>query len=109
MTANGALAEAQILWEIRQALRRGSLFVPHRLSYRDKQVLFDTTGTTVRAPGSQRPQPEVLEQLFATMEVGLEHLDEAVWFEHLKIDGTKIHQHPLAPQEAPAALHSSHW
>ena len=98
--------EAQMLWEIRQALRRGSLYVPHSLSYREKQVLFDTTGTTVRAPGSQRVLPEVLEQLFANLEVGLEHLDEAVWFEHIKIDGTKIHQHPLAPQEAPAELES---
>jgi TnpA family transposase len=99
-------AEAQILWEIRQALRRGSLYVPHSLSYRDKQVLFDTTGTSVRAPGSQRRLPEVLEQLFANLEVGFEHLDEAVWFEHLKIDGTKIHQHSLAPQHAPAELES---
>jgi TnpA family transposase len=99
-------AEAQILWEIRQALRRGSLFVPHSLSYRDKQILFDATGTTVRAPGSQRLLPEVLEQLFANLEVGFEHLDEAVWFEHLKIDGTKIHQHPLAPQETPPELES---
>lgn len=99
-------AEAQILWEIRQALRRGSLYVPHSLSYRDKQVLFDTTGTTVRAPGSQRPLPEVLEQLFANLAVGLEHLEEAVWFEHLTIDGTKIHQHPLAPQQAPEELES---
>ena len=97
-------AEAQLLWEIRQALRRGSLFVPHSLSYRDKQILFDTTGTTVRAPGSSRSLLDLLEQLFANLEVGLEHLDEAVWFEHLKIDGTKIHQHPLAPQEAPFDL-----
>ncbi len=99
-------AEAQILWEIRQALRRGSLYVPHSLSYREKQVLFDTAGTTVRSPGSQRLLPEVLEQLFANLQVGLEHLDEAVWFEHLKIDGTKIHAHPLAPQEAPEELES---
>jgi TnpA family transposase len=99
-------AEAQLLWEIRQALRRGSLYVPHSLSYRDKQTLFDTKGTTVRAPGSGRALPEVLEQLFANLKVGLEHLDEAVWFEHLKIDGTKIHQHPLAPQEAPEELDS---
>ena len=99
-------AEAQLLWEIRQALRRGSLYVPHSLSYRDKRILFDTTGTTVRAPGSQQALPEVLEQLFANLEVGLEHLDEAVWFEHVKIDGTKIHQHPLAPQEALPELES---
>ena len=94
-------AEAQLLWEIRQGLRRGSLYVPHSLSYRDKQVLFDTKGTTVRAPGSVRPLPELLDQLFASIEVGLEHLEEAVWFEHLKIEGTKIHQHPLASQGFP--------
>ncbi|HEY6465828.1 MAG TPA: hypothetical protein VIY69_07545 [Candidatus Acidoferrales bacterium] len=99
-------AEAQMLWEIGQALRRGSLYVPHSLSYREKQVLFDTSGTTVRAPGSQRALPEVFEQLFANLEVGLEHFDGAVWFEHVKIDGTKIHQHPLASQEAPAELES---
>jgi hypothetical protein len=44
--------------------------------------------------------------LFANLEVGLEHLDEAVWFEHLKSDGTKIHQHPLAPQEVTEELES---
>jgi TnpA family transposase len=100
-------AEVQILWEIRQGLRRGSLFVPHSLSYRDKEILFDTTGTTVRAPGCQRPLPELLDQLCANIEVGLEHLDEAVWFEHLRIDGTKIHQHPLAPQETPPDLEAT--
>ena len=93
-------AEAQLLWEIRQGLRRGSLYIPHSLSYRDKQILFDTTGTTVRAPGSQRPLPEMLDHLCANIEVGLEHLEEAVWFEHLKVDGNKIHQHPLAAEEA---------
>ena len=91
-------AEAQILWDMRQALRRGSLYVSHSLSYRAKKTLFDTTGTTVRAPGSQKPLPELLSQLCANIQVGLEHLEEAVWFEHLQIDGTKVHQHPLSPQ-----------
>jgi hypothetical protein len=39
----------------------GDVMVPHSLSYRDKQVLFDTTSTTGRASGSQRLLPEVLE------------------------------------------------
>ena len=43
-------------------------------------------------------------QLFANLQAGLEHLDEAVWFEHLKIDGTKIHQHPLTPQKTPEGI-----
>ena len=96
-----------MLWEIRQGLRRGSLFVPHSLSYRDKEILFDTTGTIVRAPGCQRPLPELLDQLCANIEVGLEQLDEALWFEHLRIDGTKIHQHPLAQQETPPDLEAT--
>jgi hypothetical protein len=49
--------------------------------------------------GLQRVLPEVLKQLFANLEVGLEHLHEAVCFE-------QIHQHPLAPQEAPEELES---
>ena len=81
-----------------RATSRQPLHTP-QLVDRDKQILFDTTGTTVRAPGSQRPLPEVLDQLCANIEVGLEHLEEAVWFEHLKVDGTKIHQHPLAAEE----------
>jgi hypothetical protein len=57
----------------------------------------------VRASGSQRLLPE---QLVANLEIGLEHLDDVVWFEHLKIDGTKIHQRLLALQEAPKELES---
>jgi hypothetical protein len=30
--------------------------------------------------------------------VALENLDEAVWFQDLQHDGTKIHQYPLGPQ-----------
>jgi hypothetical protein len=48
-------AEAQILWEIRQALRRGSLYVPHSLSYRAKKALFDTAGTTLQEANGHCP------------------------------------------------------
>ena len=79
--------------------------------YRDKQVLFDTKGTTVRAQRSKRPLPDILDQLFPNIDVGLEHLEEAVWFEHLKIEGTTIHQHPLGAQKnrpaIPIIFHSS--
>jgi hypothetical protein len=60
--------------------------------------LFDLKGTNVRAPGGQQPLTETLDRRFATIEVGLEHLEEAEWFEHLKIEKSKIDQHPLAPQ-----------
>jgi hypothetical protein len=59
-------AEAQLLWEVRQALRRGSLFVPHSLSFRSPRVMFDSSDTTVRAPGSERDPVEFLDQLCAT-------------------------------------------
>jgi TnpA family transposase len=58
----------------------------------------------VRAPGSARAAPEFLDQLCAHLEVALENLDEAIWFQDLKIDGTKIHQYPLGPQITPIDL-----
>jgi TnpA family transposase len=97
-------AEAQLLWELRQGLRRGSLYIPHSLSYRSPAALFDSSGTTVRAPGSQRDPVEFLDQLCAQLEVALEDVAEAVWFEHLEIDGTKIHQHRLGPHDTPYDL-----
>jgi hypothetical protein len=91
-------AEAHLLWELRQALRRGSLFIPHSLDYRSRDALFNLESTTVRAPGSARTAPEFLDQLCAHLEVALENLDEAIWFQDLKIDGTKIRQHPWGPK-----------
>src|SRR5580658_3172993 len=64
-------AEAQLLWELRQCLRRGSLFVPHSFSFRSPRVLFDSSGTSVRAPGSERDPVVFLEQLCAQLEVAL--------------------------------------
>ena len=97
-------AEAQLLWELRQGLRRGSLFVPHSLSFRSPKVLFDRRGTTVRAPGSERDPVEFLDQLCAQLEVALEYVAEAVWFEELDIEATKIHQHRLGPHDTPPDL-----
>ena len=97
-------AEAQLLWELRQGLRRGSLFVPHSLSFRSPKVMFDRRSTTVLAPGSERDPVEFLDQLCAQLEVALEYVAEAVWFEELEIEGTKIHQHRLGPHDTPPAL-----
>ena len=97
-------AEAQLLWELRQCLRRGSLFVPHSFSFRSPRVLFDSSGTSVRAPGSERDPVEFLDQLCAQLEVALEHVAEAVWFEDLEIEGTKVHQHRLGPHDTPPDL-----
>ena len=97
-------AEAQLLWEVRQTLRRGSLFVPHSLSFRSARVMFDSSGTTVRAPGSERDPVEFLDQFCAQLEGALEYVAEAVWFDELEIDGTKIHQHRLGPHDTPPEL-----
>ena len=97
-------AEAQLLWEHRQALRRGSLYIPHSLVYRSRETSFNLAGTTVRAPGSARATPEFFAQLCAHLEVALENLDEAIWFQDLKIERTKIHHHPLGPQITPIDL-----
>lgn len=58
----------------------------------------------MRAPGSARAAPEFFAQLCAHLEVALENLDEAIRFQGLKIDGTKIHQYPLEPQITPIDL-----
>ncbi|MGH8322905.1 MAG: Tn3 family transposase, partial [Steroidobacteraceae bacterium] len=97
-------AEAHLLWELRQALRRGSLYVSHSHSYRAPRELFDSSGTTVRAAGSKRDPVEFLDQLCAQLEVALEYVAEAVWFEELEVDGTKIHQHRLGPHDTPYDL-----
>jgi len=67
-------------------------------------VLFDSSGTTVRASGSGRNPAEFLDQLCAQLEVALEYVAEAVWFEDLEIEGTKIHQHRLGPHDTPYDL-----
>ena len=69
-------------------------------------MLFNLEGTSVRAPGSARTAPDFLAQLCTQLQVALENLDEAVGFQDLKIDGTKIHQHPLGPQLNPVDLDS---
>ena len=96
--------EAHLLWEARQALRRGSLYASHSFSFRSPEVLFDQRGTTVRAPGSTRDPDQFLDQLCAQLEVALEHVAEAIEFEDLEIEGTKIHQHRLAAHDTPPEL-----
>src|ERR1700730_8744444 len=55
-------------------------------------------------PGSERDPVEFLDQLCAQLEVALEYVAEAVWFDELEIDGTKIHQHRLGPHDTPPEL-----
>jgi hypothetical protein len=77
--------------------RRRSLFILHSLDYRCRDALFNLEATTVRAPGSALAAPEFLDPPCAHLEVAPENPDEAIWFQDLKIGGTKT-QHPLGPQ-----------
>ena len=97
-------AEAMLLWHIRQALRRGSTYVPHSFSYRSRQLLFAREDSAVRAAASRRPAGEFLDQLSGHLEAAFEHLADAVTFERVRVDGDKLHIHALAPHEAPADI-----
>ena len=42
-------AEAQLLWELRQALRRRTVHVPSSLSYQSRAAMLNTSRSTVTA------------------------------------------------------------
>ena len=95
-------AEAMLLWHVRQALRRGSLHVPHSLSYRSRQSLFRPESSGVHAAASHRSAREFGDQFWGNLEAAFEHLADAVFFERVRVHKGKLHLHSLAPQEAPA-------
>jgi len=97
-------AEVQLLWELRQALRRRSVYVPSSLSFRSKAAMLDPKGSAVKAPRSDVPARTMLRELLAEIEYGLERVNEAVERGELKIDGTKIKFRRLAAQTVPSAL-----
>ena len=100
-------AEAMLLWHVRQALRRGSVYVPHSLSYRSRQTLFAREESGIRAAATHRPAREFLDQLSGHLEAAFEQLSDAVCFEHVRLDGTKLRTLALAPQDAPADIEAA--
>jgi hypothetical protein len=71
-------AEAQRLWELRQALRRRTVHVPSSLSYQSRAALLDSGGSTVTAARSDYPVKTMLRELLDEIEQGLTHVSEAV-------------------------------
>jgi len=97
-------AEVQLLWELRQSLRRRTVHIPSSLSFQSRAKMLDPRGSTIRAPRSDYPVKTMLAELVEEIEYGLERVSEAVERGDLKLDGTKIKVRRLATQRAPSEL-----
>jgi hypothetical protein len=100
-------AEVQLLWELRQALRRRTVHIPASLSFQSRAKMLDPRGSTIRAPRSDYPVKTMLAELVEEIEYGLERVSEAVERGDLKLDGTKIKVRRLAAQRTPSELKGS--
>jgi hypothetical protein len=97
-------AEVQLLWELRQALRRRTLHVPSSLSFQSRAKMLDPRGSSIRSPRSDYPVKTMIKELVEEIEYGLERVSEAVERGDLKLDGTKIKVRRLAAQRTPSEL-----
>jgi hypothetical protein len=97
-------AEVQLLWELRQALRRRTVHIPSSLSFQSRAKMLDPRGSTIRAPRSDYPFKTMITELIEEIEHGLERVSEAVERGDLKIDGTKIKVRRLTAQRTPSEL-----
>jgi TnpA family transposase len=97
-------AEAQLLVELRDALRRRTVHSPSSLSFQSRAKMLDSKGSTIKAPRSDYPVKAMLKELIEEMEHGLERVSEAVERGDLKLDGTKIKVRRLTAQQTPSEL-----
>jgi TnpA family transposase len=97
-------AEVQLLWELRQALRRRTVHIPSSLSFQSRAKMLDSRGSSIRAPRSDYPVKTMLKELIEEIEYGLERVSEAVERGDLKLDGTKIKVRRLAAHRTPSEL-----
>ncbi len=97
-------AEAQLLWELRQALRRRTVHVPSSLSYQSRAAMLDSGGSTVTAARSDYPVKTMLTELLEEIEQGLERVSEAVKRGELRLDGAKVIVKRLTAQRTPSEL-----
>ena len=97
-------AEVQLLWELRQALRRRTVYVPSSLSFQSRAKMLYPRGSSIRAPRSDYPVKMVLAELVEEIAYGLQCVSEAVERGDLKLDGTQIKVRRLAAQRTPADL-----
>ena len=97
-------AEVQLLWELRQALRRRTVHVPSSLSFQSRAKMLDPRGSSIRSPRNDYPVKTMIKELVEEIEYGLERVSEAVERGDLKLDGTKIKVRRLAAQRTPSEL-----
>ena len=97
-------AEVQILWELRQALRRRTVHVTTSLSFQSRAAMLDSRGSTATAARSEYPVKTMLRELNEEIEHGLERVSDAVQRGELRLDGTKIKVRRLAAQRTPPEL-----
>jgi TnpA family transposase len=97
-------AEVQLLWELRQGLRRRTVHIPSSLSFKSRAKMLDPGESSIRAPRSECPVKQMLKELIAEIEFGLERVSEAAERGELKIDGNKIKVRRLTAQRTPADL-----
>jgi len=97
-------AEVQLLWELRQALRGRTVHVPSSLSFKSRAKMLDPRDSSIRAPRSEYPVKQMLKELIAEIEFGVERVSEAAERGELKIDGTKIKVRRLTAQRTPTDL-----
>lgn len=97
-------AEVQLLWELRQALRRRTVHVPTSLSFQSRAAMLDPRGSTITAPRSDYSVKLMLQELIAEIEGSLERVNEAVKRGELRLDGAKVKVRRLAAQGTPPEL-----
>jgi hypothetical protein len=97
-------AEVQLLWELRQALRRRTVHIPSSSSFQSRAKMLDLRGSTITAPRGDYPVKTVLKELTEEIEYGLERVSEAVKRGELKLDGDKVKVRRLTAQRTPPEL-----
>jgi hypothetical protein len=97
-------AEVQILWELRQALRRRTVHVSTSLSFQSRAAMLDSRSSTATAARSDYPVKTMLRELSEEIEHGLERVSEAVQRGELRLDGSKVNVRRLAAQRTPPEL-----
>jgi hypothetical protein len=70
-------AEVQLLWELRQALRRRTVHIPSSLSFQSRAKMLDPRGSSIRAPRSDHPIKTMLRELVEEIAYGLQCVSEA--------------------------------
>lgn len=97
-------AEVQLLWELRQALRRRTVYVRTSLSYQDREAMLDPRGSKITAPRCDYGVERMTDELAGDIEEGLERVSEAVKKGELRLDGAKVIVRRLDAQRTPPEL-----